>query len=95
MTTPQNIDGGVRERFQNLQTKLFADYELVLSTGAESEILAFTQQEIDAAVQARTKEMIETLERFANYFEKNAPQEVLNKYPEWQAKWAPNENVLK
>lgn len=24
-----------------------------------------------------------------------APQEVLNKYPEWQTKWAPNENVLK
>lgn len=24
-----------------------------------------------------------------------APQEVLNKYPEWQKKWAPNENVLK
>lgn len=24
-----------------------------------------------------------------------APQEVLNKYPEWQAKWAPNDNVLK
>ena len=62
----QNIDGEMRKRFENLQTKLFVAYELVLSTGAESAILAFMQKEIDAAVRARTEETIKTLKEWSN-----------------------------